>query len=222
MSDSLGEESDLALIRDAKQFIVSMMDGEPADPVLHRAWDQFYHLYTGTIRRFVIRQGVEGLDVDDCVQEVWLYVMRKLGDFQCPARRAGFRSWLYRIVTSVAVDLFRERSKSPQHLQDGGEHVDSDSGPPSRNGEDGQLREWRRSMIATLLHKLHGRITKVNYRLIELRFLEGRSVVETAEILGLTPRQVWYRQHRVMARLRELAVVYTGGMFRPIGSVDAP
>lgn len=222
MVESFGEESDLTLIQDAKQFIVSMLEREPPDPVLRRAWDQFYHLYTGTIRRFVMSQGVDGLDVDDCVQEVWLYVMRKMGDFQCPRRRSGFRSWLYRIVMSVSVDLFRERAKLPKNLNGRGHTIDERNGSPSRKGDESHLLEWRRSMNATLLNRIRGQISKRNYRLIEMRFLEGRSVAETAAALRLTHRQVWYRQHRVLVKLRKLATAYTGGMFRPLQTVDAP
>jgi hypothetical protein len=44
--------------------------------------------------------------------------------------------------------------------------------------------------------------------------VEGRTVQETADCLGLTPRQVWFREHRMKRQFRRL-------LDRPANSVRA-
>ncbi|MFQ5732977.1 MAG: sigma-70 family RNA polymerase sigma factor [Planctomycetaceae bacterium] len=207
-------ETDLALLSDAKEFVRALLEGLPADPLLKSSWDEFYRIYTDLIRRFVVRQGVRGTDVDDCVQEVWHAVVRGLKDFRRPGRRPGLRAWLYRIVASVIADLFRSRSRAAAALR---ERIDNSETPvTSESGvERIQEVEWRRNVIETFLSHMRRRVSDENRRLMELRFLQGLSVDETAKILHLTREQVWYRQHRAVAKLKAWAHVYTAGEFRP-------
>ena len=58
--------------------------------------------------------------------------------------------------------------------------------------------------VREAVEALRGRATPVSHAVLQMRVLEGRGVDEVATALGLTPEQVWYRQHRLMGRLREL------------------
>ncbi len=54
------------------------------------------------------------------------------------------------------------------------------------------------------LAEIQQRVSATTYQVLHLRWLEGRSVVEVAARLDLTPQQVWYRQHRAKQKFREL------------------
>ena len=42
------------------------------------------------------------------------------------------------------------------------------------------------------------------YRVLHLRYWEGMSAPEVADALGLTPQQVWVREHRMKRKLEQL------------------
>ena len=55
-----------------------------------------------------------------------------------------------------------------------------------------------------MLSKLRDRVSTVNYQVLRLRSLEGRSVSETAAVLGLTTSQVRSRHHRMLKKFSRL------------------
>ena len=65
-------------------------------------------------------------------------------------------------------------------------------------------------MLRAAMDELRQQVPAENYRLLEMRFLEGRSEAETGAALGLTAEQVRHRKYRLMQRLQTLLKVYTG------------
>ena len=185
--------------------------------MLAAAWDEFYRVYDGLMRRFAIARGLVGSDVDVCLQAVWMEVASRLGSFERPPSQAGLRSWLYMLVRSKAGDLLRRRRRRPAESLDvareaGHEPADRES-DPSRLME----QDWERALLETLLEELREEITEINWRLLRMRCLEGREVPDVAAELGLTSEQVWYRQRRLMRKLQARVAVFTG---QAMGSDD--
>ena len=48
------------------------------------------------------------------------------------------------------------------------------------------------------------RSSPISFQILHLRMFEGRSVAEVAAELGLTPEQVYSRQHRAIGKLRSM------------------
>jgi RNA polymerase sigma factor (sigma-70 family) len=194
-------ESELALLEKSQLFLRRLRQQRTAPPALVDAWDRFYARYDGVIRRFVERRGVLGVDADDCVQDVWCYVIRKLTDFRPPRNRLGIHAWLFRISVSVAANWYRARkgTASPrQSVLEQKEPVDN------RQTEAETLSEQQRQtdLVETFVGAMRRQVSEVNLRVVEMRFLEERSVGDVALALGLTRQQVWYRQHRVLTKIR--------------------
>lgn len=201
---SNGWESELALLEKAQAFLRCLSKGRPASPALIAAWDRFYERYRRVIRRFVERRGVYGVDADDCVQDVWFYVVRKLKDYRPPRNRLGIHAWLYRISTSVAANWYRARKRTdtptPGALEQK-EHV----GGPQSEAEFANDKQRQTDLVQKCIGAMREKVSDMNRRVVEMRFLEERSVADVAVALGLTRKQVWYRQHRVLAKIRSWA-----------------
>ena len=58
----------------------------------------------------VCRMGVQGSEVDDVVQEVFVIVYRRLNEFE---GRAQLKTWVYRIMVHVVQHYFRTRARNP-------------------------------------------------------------------------------------------------------------
>jgi RNA polymerase sigma-70 factor (ECF subfamily) len=166
------------------------------------AWDQFYRVCDPLIRRFAVTCRVPKADLNDCLQEVWIELVRALPDFRYDPGRGLFRSWLYSLVHSKATDLIRRRARRPTANLDraaGAPLFERDADPAAECERKG-LQETVQHMLARLRQQVSAR----SYLALYMGSIEGRTAVEVAAALGLTPGQVRLRQHRMRQKLRVL------------------
>jgi RNA polymerase sigma-70 factor (ECF subfamily) len=148
---------------------------------------------------------------EDLVQEVWARIIVNLSRFQWHEHGAGLRGWLYTMIRNQALNVIRQKARHPLKLANGLEMRDvADPGPrPDEQWE----TYWDRELLQFVIQELATRISPVNHRLMILRWLEERSLAETAALLNLSEKQVSYRQHRLFRKLRAALGVYRGEPF---------
>jgi len=190
------------LLLQTQAYLHAQLERTVPDAELTEAWHRFYRVYSSLIRRFVLAHDIRDADVDDCVQEVWRTVAKKLTEFKRPTNRPGLRAWLYSIARSRAVDLLRRKSRTTAKslsavVEQGLEPEGSTPGPGQRYEQD-----CENAMLQTAVAELRERISNINYRVLRMRMFEGRKVAEVASTLGLTPEQVRYRQYRTIQKLK--------------------
>jgi RNA polymerase sigma-70 factor (ECF subfamily) len=209
------KQTNSSLLELTQSYLKARLENAAPDSMLAAAWDSFYEVYSGTVRRFVVAHGLRNVDADDCVQEVWMEVAERLPDFQHRDSRPGLRAWLYTVVRSKASDLLRRRGRqtaqSLEPLLGSSEEPAGDEAEPSSRLD----QEWNVALVRTLMAQLRTQVSELNYRVLLLRFIKGRSVSEVAATLQITPEQVRYRQHRTLRKIRAMLGVYTG---RAIGA----
>ena len=129
-------------------------------------------------------------DARDLAQEAFLRVFRNLDRFDFEHE---FTTWLYRIVTNLAIDHLRKRRPAVSTTAEQEEEADLDladpDGPaPSTALEQMETAERVRACIDRLAP--HFRSVMI------LRELEGLSCIEIARIVGATHVTVRWRLHR--------------------------
>jgi len=165
------------------------------------AWRRFFAAYNPLIRRLVRASHIARADVDDCVQDVWLELVRKLSSFDYDPSRAPFAAWLTTLVSRKIAHILRHRAAPLVFNLDG--HADLvPSSLPERDGVC-ETREAR-ELLDKLLTELQHEVSRSTQELLRLRWLEGRTVAEAGTLLGMKPRQVWNREYRARHRLRQL------------------
>jgi RNA polymerase sigma factor (sigma-70 family) len=210
MDDENPLQTNLDLLRNAQEYLAALLAARQPDSLLAQSWDEFYRVYSEMVRRFVHAQGVHGADADDCVQTVWMAVARQLVHFEHPQDRPGLRAWLYTIVRSKAGDLFRRRSRRRTESLDRGLDAGAEPAAPDADPSKQFDGEWERALLGTMLADLRREVPEENFRLLEMRLVEGKDVAEVAAALDLEPEQVWYRQHRLVKKLKARMAVFTG------------
>jgi len=201
------------LLQSTQAYLQLLLQRRAPDAVLTAAWEAFYRIYDELIRRFAVARGLRDADVDDCVQEVWSEVARRLVDFRHPGVRPGLRAWLYAVVRSKATDLIRRKAKSAakslcREVELAGE-IRQEASDPRELHE----RQWENAMLQTVMDELRREVSHRSYRVLKMRLLEGRSVADVAAALKLSAAAVRCRQHRMVRRLRARIAVYTGNDF---------
>jgi len=131
-------------------------------------------------------------DADDIVQDAYLRVFRSLARFDF---EYGFTTWLFRIVTNLAIDLLRKRR--PIGL---GAPGDEDEDGPSYEPEDERVERPDEALLrderATLVRECIDSLAPHFRSVMVLRELDGLPCAEIAEIVGATHVTVRWRLHR--------------------------
>ena len=199
---------DRELLQKTQAYLECQSKRLPADWPLRKAWEQFYDAYAPLIRRFAVRCGVGKTDLDDCVQQVLTEVIRRLRKFRHNPKRARFSSWLYTLVHNRATDLLRYRVRHPaKRLSEAAAaELCASDGDPATAYE----QQRQRTIVRRVLADLNHRVSTLDYCVLHMRWMEGRTVAEVALALGLTPVQVSRRSYRMKQKFRQLFNRYAG------------
>jgi RNA polymerase sigma-70 factor (ECF subfamily) len=147
-----------------------------------------YEKYATAIYQFAYRRLGNREDAQDVTSQVFFKASRGLDPTYDEAAR---RSWLFRAARTAIVDIWRSYGGCPVVPLE----WYSEDKMPTRTVESNAPER-----VARLLAKLN----PTQRRVLELRFLESRSLAETAKELGLTEGNVKVIQHRALRRAAEL------------------
>ena len=132
---------------------------------------------------------------DDVASETWLEVVRRLARFE--GDEAGFRSWLFTIARSKAVDATRRAARTPTSPFDPEVHDQPDPrDDPALRLAEAHATQEALDMIATL--------PPGQAEAVLLRVVVGLDVAETAEVMGKSNGAVRALSHRGLRSLAAL------------------
>ncbi len=144
-------------------------------------------------------------DAEDVTQQTFLSVVENLDGFRGEAK---FSTWLLRIATHAALKLIRKRKGldvvSLEEATEPAEHSDAIPHPEF-------IADWRHSPeelvqtreIHRLLDEALAQLDEKHRMVFLLRDVEGFSIKETAEALGLSETNTKVRLLRARLQLRE-------------------
>lgn len=160
-------------------------------------------------RAFAIAMGLvrDENDAREIVQEAFLRVYRGINSFQ---GGSSFFTWLYRIVTNLAIDLMRKPGRRDAELLDN-QSVDEDADFPLVSRIDGAdpLDVMRRREIAQRIQIALDALPPYHRGVILMREVEGMSYEEMAQAMGVSKGTIMSRLFHARQKLqRALADCY--------------
>ncbi len=195
----------------AAEYLRNRAAGIDPSPQSLAAWEQFYPWCDATIRRFAGTFRSRGVDPDDCAQEVWASLLHSFAEFRLDDAKGRFTSWLYTIVRSKATDRIRLAMRRPASALS--PEIAATAVSPNHDPVVICQMHEQRGQLDQALAQLRQRASEQSYRVLHLRCIEGWCVNDVAEELGLTPQQVWVREHRMKRQLRD--IIATGSSRLP-------
>jgi len=173
-------------------------DGAPSDHELVRgaqrgreaAYAELVRRHEERAVRVALSMVANREDARDLAQEGFLRVFRNIDRFDF---KHEFTTWLYRIVTNLAIDHLRKRRPAMSTSSADGEEADLDLVDPSEElPSAGMEREETAERVRACIDRLapHFRTVMI------LRELEGLPCTEIARIVGATHVTVRWRLHR--------------------------
>jgi len=158
--------------------------------------------YSGSIYRMALNMLANTSDAEDVLQNTFLKAFQHLKEFE---GRSSLSTWLYRIAANEALMLIRKRRPEIGLADLQSEDQDNHDYTPV------QLTDWcclpEQELLSaesrTALDQAIQRLPEIMRIVFILRDIQGLSIHETMQVLGLTESAVKTRLLRARLRLRE-------------------
>jgi RNA polymerase sigma-70 factor, ECF subfamily len=154
-------------------------------------FEQVYEQHVVGIYRFIYARVGNHPDAEDLTAQVFVRAVEQLDTEREPGQIAA---WLYRVAQNATADYWRAFYRLPvigaDHVAPGWEPVAPGDRPATAEPETAPAR------VAALLRRLPHPYRRV----LELRFIERRSVAETAAEMGITNGNARVLQYRALRR----------------------
>jgi RNA polymerase sigma-70 factor (ECF subfamily) len=166
-------------VTDDRQLVERMLAGE------ERAFDTFFETYFPRMYRFALpRVGLNEDTAKDVVQAALIKAMRKLGSWR---GEAALFTWLCQICRREIADHVRSEKRRVDNVvliedsEDVRAALESIEAPPSFD----PLRRADGEELKRLVHAVLDRLPNRYGEALEWKYVEGRSVEEIGERLGI-------------------------------------
>ena len=162
------------------QLVRALNDGDAS------AFDGLYYRHRDWVLRLAHRFTGNGEDALDVLQETFSYLFRKFPGFVLSASMTTF---LYPVVKNLSIAARRKRTRQPQL----GEGRPDPAAPTPIDYAAG------RAELAAVLSAL----PEAQREVLLMRFVDGMSLAEIAEVMGVPEGTVKSRIHNAIATLRK-------------------
>src|SRR5215213_8158221 len=158
------------------------------------AFGQLYDHYQGSVYRFIFHRTRSSTLAEDLTSETFLRALRNMSGFRWQGR--DFGAWLMTIARNLCTDHFKAgRTRLEPTTEDMRVHDDAAEGP-----EDAVLSGLTNEVLLGGLRQL----SDEQRDCLIMRFLQGLSIAETAEVLGRSEGAIKQLQLRGVRNLAKL------------------
>jgi len=160
------------------------------------ALEAVFEEYAPAIYKYLLRLGQGSQEADQIVGDVFVRLLEKLSQGKGPQK--NLRSYLFQTAYHLVVDHSRDRKRAaPLEVAE----IEPDTVKKETMSVQAQTEEAL--LLETLSSAIESELTEEQRVVIVLRFQEGFSLKETAEIVDKKVNAVKALQNRAMNRLRE-------------------
>ncbi|GAA2035064.1 hypothetical protein GCM10009839_39650 [Catenulispora yoronensis] len=158
------------------------------------AFGELYRIYCDTVFRYIYYRVSTRALAEDLTSETFVRALRRITTFSWQGR--DFGAWLVTIARNLVADHF----KSSRHRMEVSTGEMLDSNEVEASPEESVLEHLSNEALLEAVHRLNDQQREC----VTLRFLQGLSVAETADIMGKNEgaiKTLQYRAVRTLARL---------------------
>lgn len=156
-----------------------------ADALIRGYYDEIY--------RFVYKQTSNKHTAMDLTQTIFISMLQSIATFD--GKRAGFRTWLYRIATNKTIDYFRSRTVERKYVLDIEDVELPDEAEFTRQIEMMDLLSRLQDYVCSLEVQMQ--------QIFRLKFFGEYTFAEIATLLSLPESTIKSKYYRLLKTLRE-------------------
>lgn len=167
------------------------------------AWEEFAAVYEPVIYRMTRRRGMQDADACEVVQEVLMSVVGSIKRFDLEAV-GSFRGWLSRITRNAAIDRMRRIAARQEMIDASGAVAQLDQNAYEESvGKEFDL-DRREQLFRWAAGEVRRRTGETNWIAFWRTSVDGVSIVDVANELGISEGSVYVARCRILKRIREL------------------
>lgn len=154
-------------------------------------------------RLFRIARGIlrNDSDAEDAVQDAYIRAFTHLDQFRAESRLS---TWLARIAMNEALGRLRRRRTAPLPISLDSDHQAEIVRFPLSNPLDDPEKTMAQREIQHLVERAIDQLPEPFRMVFITRVIEGMTIEETAEILGVKPETIKTRLHRARTMIRDI------------------
>jgi len=149
--------------------------------------------YYDEILSFAYRQTSDKQTAMDLTQDIFISVLRTISGYD--KRKAGFRTWLYRVATNKIIDYHRSSSKIQNKILDLDDVDIPDETDFTRRMEDNELASRIQAHVGTF--------DADTQRIFRLKIYGGYTFAEISQMTELAEATVKTKYYRMLKTIRE-------------------
>ncbi len=170
----------------------------------HVAWEEFAHLYTPLIYRFLMKYALQDADASDLTQEVLRRVAGAIGRLDYDPERGSFRGWLLTITRNTLNTFLDRRRRQAQGSGDTGmiDILEKESATDDEVAEYWE-QEYEKRMFDWAAEQVRASFKESTWQAFWQTAVEGKGAQQVGEAVGLSVGAVYIAKSRVLAKLKE-------------------
>ena len=165
------------------------------------AWTEFVCAYEPFLTHLVRKQGTPDRHVADVSQQLLIAIAKSVDGWKPDGKVASFRRWLGRVARNVVIK-FMVRERKQVTGQGGSDFLTLTEEMPDASVDAEQARHYEQELILWAAELVRGEFRASSWRAFWATQIEGRSVAEVSEELGVTTGSIYMSRSRIFARIR--------------------
>jgi len=166
-----------------------------------RAWTDFVCAYEPFLMQLVRKQGTPDHHAADVTQQLLLAIARSVHGWQPDGKTASFRRWLGTVARNVVIK-FMTRERRQITGQGGSEFLSLLEATRDANVDAEHVRQYEQELILWAAELVRAEFRENSWRAFWETHVEGRSVAEVSQELGVTAGSIYMSRSRIFARIR--------------------
>jgi RNA polymerase sigma-70 factor (ECF subfamily) len=196
MADHVPDPEADALLPTRQSLLSRLRDWED-----QTGWREFFDTYWRLIYNVARKSGLADAEAQDVVQNTFIYLARRMPNFQYDRARGSFKSWL-RVVTRSRIQVFWRSQRAHQQFlhepRPDAESSEVEAQPDAAASLDEVWqREWEENLVSTALRRVRAKVSAQQLLIFRLSTLGEWPLPQVAKKLGVNLAQVYLARHRV-------------------------
>ena len=165
--------------------VIKYADKVAADTLIRKYYDEIY--------RYAYRQTADESTALDLTQSIFIAMLKAISRYD--SKKAGFRTWLYRLATNKIIDHHRSRSVLQNKILNLYDVEIPDETDFTRQMEDREL--------ASKIHAYIGTFDAETQRIFRLKVFGEHTLSEIANLVEIPEATVKTKYYRVLKQVRK-------------------
>ena len=165
------------------------------------AWTEFVCAYEPFLTRLVRKQGTPDRHVADVSQQLLIAIARSVDGWKPDGKAASFRRWLGRVARNVVIK-FMMRERKQVTGQGGSDFLTLTEEMPDASIDAQQAKRYEQELILWAAELVRVEFRETSWRAFWETQIEGRSVADVSEELGVSAGSIYMSRSRIFARIR--------------------